>query len=156
MFRLESFLRTNANLLSRKYYWIAKITLNFEDNYLTILMKVHFKGTRGSIPTAPTAKTIREKVVATLLAARGKDLRSETQIRDFVTPMGETHLASILKPDRMNILSLMVVQESVHLEKKLLRTEIRVRHFISFFLISTMIMCRESLFSHPRSFRETR
>mgnify|MGYP002057843026 CR=1 FL=1 len=47
-------------------------------------MKVHFKGTRGSIPTAPTAKTIREKVVATLLAARGKDLRSETQIREFV------------------------------------------------------------------------
>ena len=68
----------------RKYYWIAKITLNFEYNYRIILMKVHFKGTRGSIPTAPTAKTIREKVVATLLAARGKDLRSETQIREFV------------------------------------------------------------------------
>ena len=68
----------------RKYYWIAKITLNFEYNYRLILMKVHFKGTRGSIPTAPTAKTIREKVVATLLAARGKDLRSETQIREFV------------------------------------------------------------------------
>ena len=47
-------------------------------------MKVHFLGTRGSIPTAPSYKVIREKVVATLLAARGKDLRSETQIRDFV------------------------------------------------------------------------
>ena len=47
-------------------------------------MKVHFKGTRGSIPTAPTSDVIREKVVATLLAARGKDLRSESQIREFV------------------------------------------------------------------------
>ena len=47
-------------------------------------MKVHFKGTRGSIPTAPTFRDVREKVVATLLAARGKDLRSETQIREFV------------------------------------------------------------------------
>jgi phosphoribosyl 1,2-cyclic phosphodiesterase len=47
-------------------------------------MKVHFLGTRGSIPTAPSSTVIREKVVATLLAARGKDLRSETQIREFV------------------------------------------------------------------------
>ena len=47
-------------------------------------MKVHFKGTRGSIPTAPSSDVIREKVVATLLAARGKDLRSESQIREFV------------------------------------------------------------------------
>lgn len=47
-------------------------------------MKVHFKGTRGSIPTAPDASDIREKVVAALLAARGKDLRSESQIREFV------------------------------------------------------------------------
>ena len=47
-------------------------------------MKVHFKGTRGSIPIAPTATDIQEKVVASLLAARGKDLRSERQIREFV------------------------------------------------------------------------
>ena len=47
-------------------------------------MKVHFKGTRGSIPTAPDALDIREKVVAALLAARGKNLRSESQIREFV------------------------------------------------------------------------
>ena len=47
-------------------------------------MKVHFKGTRGSIPIAPSSTVIREKVVATLLAARGKDLRSESQIREFV------------------------------------------------------------------------
>ena len=38
-------------------------------------MKVHFKGTRGSIPTAYTANEINEKIIAALLAARGKDLR---------------------------------------------------------------------------------
>lgn len=47
-------------------------------------MKVHFKGTRGSVPVAPTALEIQEKVVASLLAARGKNLRSESQIREFV------------------------------------------------------------------------
>ena len=47
-------------------------------------MKVHFKGTRGSLPTAPTASETREKVVSALMAARGKDLRSESQIREFV------------------------------------------------------------------------
>ena len=47
-------------------------------------MKVHFKGTRGSIPTAPTAQEIEEKIVASLMAARGKELRSERQIREFV------------------------------------------------------------------------
>ena len=48
-------------------------------------MKVHFKGTRGSLPTAPTAQEIEEKIVASLMAARGRDLRSERQIREFVT-----------------------------------------------------------------------
>jgi phosphoribosyl 1,2-cyclic phosphodiesterase len=48
-------------------------------------MFVHFKGTRGSIPTAPTAQEIEEKVVASLMAARGKELRSERQIREFVS-----------------------------------------------------------------------
>ncbi len=47
-------------------------------------MKVHFKGTRGSIPTAPNAADIRQKVINALLKARGKDLRSEGQIRTFV------------------------------------------------------------------------
>ena len=47
-------------------------------------MKVNFKGTRGSIPIAPSATEVQEKVVASLLAARGQDLRSERQIRDFV------------------------------------------------------------------------
>ena len=48
-------------------------------------MKVHFRGTRGSLPTAPTAQEIEEKIVASLMAARGKELRSERQIREFVT-----------------------------------------------------------------------
>ena len=48
-------------------------------------MHIHFKGTRGSIPTAPNASDVSEKVVsARLLGARGKDLRSESQIREFV------------------------------------------------------------------------
>ena len=47
-------------------------------------MKVHFKGTRGSIPTAYSANDIKDKVVDALLAARGKELRSERQIREFV------------------------------------------------------------------------
>ena len=51
---------------------------------LPIHMKVHFKGTRGSVPIAPSSQEISEKVVECLLAARGKELRSEGQIRDFV------------------------------------------------------------------------
>lgn len=47
-------------------------------------MKVHFKGTRGSIPIALSSQAITEKVVECLLASRGKDLRSEGQIRTFV------------------------------------------------------------------------
>lgn len=47
-------------------------------------MKIHFKGTRGSLPTAPTASEVEEKVVAALMSARGKELRSEKQIREFI------------------------------------------------------------------------
>ena len=47
-------------------------------------MKVHFKGTRGSIPTAYSSTEINNKIVGALLAARGKDLRSEGQIKEFV------------------------------------------------------------------------
>ena len=57
-------------------------------------MKVYFKGTRGSIPTAPDALDIREKVVAALLAARGKNLRSESQIREFVEGVLPFHFGS--------------------------------------------------------------
>ena len=51
---------------------------------IPIHMKVHFKGTRGSLPIAPSSQVISEKVVECLLAARGKDLKSEGQIREFV------------------------------------------------------------------------
>ena len=65
--------------------WFAKTHPKTKDKKdLSLVMKVHFKGTRGSIPTSPTALEIREKVVAALLAARGKNLRSEGQIREFV------------------------------------------------------------------------
>ena len=47
-------------------------------------MKVHFKGTRGSLPISLTAGEVEDKVISALLAARGKDLRSEGQIREFV------------------------------------------------------------------------
>ena len=48
-------------------------------------MKVHFKGTRGSIPTAPTAQEIEEKIINALMVARGNELRSERQVREFVS-----------------------------------------------------------------------
>lgn len=47
-------------------------------------MIVNFRGTRGSIPVALTASDVREKVTSALLASRGKELRSEGQIREFV------------------------------------------------------------------------
>ena len=47
-------------------------------------MKVHFKGTRGSLPVSLTATEVKDKVISALLDARGKDLRSEGQIREFV------------------------------------------------------------------------
>jgi len=49
-----------------------------------IVMKVHFKGTRGSLPVSLTATEVKDKVISALLDARGKDLRSEGQIREFV------------------------------------------------------------------------
>ena len=57
-------------------------------------MEVHFKGTRGSIPTAPNAIDVTEKIVSALLAARGKDLRSESQIREFVGKTLPFHIGS--------------------------------------------------------------
>ena len=57
-------------------------------------MNIHFKGTRGSIPTAPNASEVSEKVVSALLGARGKDLRSESQIREFVTKVLPFHQGS--------------------------------------------------------------
>ena len=57
-------------------------------------MNVHFRGTRGSIPTAQSGTDITEKVVSALLAARGKDLRSEGQIREFVIEHLPFHIGS--------------------------------------------------------------
>ncbi len=47
-------------------------------------MYVRFWGTRGSIPTSLDAGAVREKIVNALMEARGKHLRSESQIREFV------------------------------------------------------------------------
>ena len=47
-------------------------------------MYVRFWGTRGSIPTSLDARAVREKIVNALMEARGKHLRSESQIREFV------------------------------------------------------------------------
>ena len=58
--------------------------LNKEKSSPSSSMKVHFKGTRGSIPTSYSADEISKKIVDALLIARGKDLRSEGQIIDFV------------------------------------------------------------------------
>ena len=47
-------------------------------------MIVHFKGTRGSLPIAHTSQDSTEKIVGALLEARGHNLRSESQVREFV------------------------------------------------------------------------
>ena len=49
---------------------------------------------RINILTAPNALEIREKVISTLLEARGKDLRSESQIREFVEKVLPFHMGS--------------------------------------------------------------
>ena len=46
-------------------------------------MQVRFWGTRGSIPAAMTAKTVREKIVAALVAAKGKDLDTPEKAASF-------------------------------------------------------------------------
>ena len=83
-------------------------------------MKVHFRGTRGSIPTAQTAHDITDKVVSALLAARGKDLRSEGQIREFVGQHLPFHTGSgyggntpcvKFQQEQMSFLYLMPAQE---------------------------------------------
>ena len=65
-----------------------------EKKDFSFIMNVHFKGTRGSIPTASNASEVKEKVVSALLAARGKDLRSESQIREFVAKFLPFHQGS--------------------------------------------------------------
>ena len=55
-------------------------------------MYVNFWGTRGSIPSPLTAEAVREKVVQALMEARGKQLRSEAQIRKFIEESLPFHL----------------------------------------------------------------
>lgn len=46
-------------------------------------MKVRFWGTRGSLPVAATAATIRDKIAAALLAANGRSFADAGEARDF-------------------------------------------------------------------------
>ena len=47
-------------------------------------MLVRFWGTRGSLPVAPTADTIRGKIARALVAAEGKRFSDETEARTFI------------------------------------------------------------------------
>lgn len=47
-------------------------------------MQVRFWGTRGSLPVAPTAATVREKVAAALVAANGRKFEDQDAARAFV------------------------------------------------------------------------
>jgi phosphoribosyl 1,2-cyclic phosphodiesterase len=47
-------------------------------------MLVRFWGTRGSLPVAPTAETIRRKIVNALISADGRRFDSEADARNFV------------------------------------------------------------------------
>jgi len=47
-------------------------------------MLVRFWGTRGSLPVAPTAGTIRQKIVAALLSAKGRTFTNASEAGDFV------------------------------------------------------------------------
>lgn len=47
-------------------------------------MKVHFWGTRGSLPAARSPQLIETKLVKALRAARGRDLDSDEKILDFI------------------------------------------------------------------------
>lgn len=67
----------------KKHIVFFEMIVFLETEYPTI-MYVCFWGTRGSIPAPLTAETVREKVVQALMEGRGKELRSEAQIRKFV------------------------------------------------------------------------
>ena len=56
-------------------------------------MQVRFWGTRGSIPAAMTARTVREKLVATLIAASGREFGTADKAAAFVDtlPFAVTH-----------------------------------------------------------------
>jgi len=47
-------------------------------------MKVRFWGTRGSIPVSLTASDIRKKLIATLVRADGRELKTKEKIENFI------------------------------------------------------------------------
>lgn len=47
-------------------------------------MQVRFWGTRGSLPVAPQAATVRDKIAAALVAAKGRSFADERAARDFL------------------------------------------------------------------------
>ena len=51
-------------------------------------MLVRFWGTRGSLPVAPTADTIRQKVVRAVMAANGKRFVDAAEAEIFVSELG--------------------------------------------------------------------
>jgi phosphoribosyl 1,2-cyclic phosphodiesterase len=48
------------------------------------MMRVHFWGTRGSLPVALTASGVRDKLLATLRAARGRPLATEADLKQLL------------------------------------------------------------------------
>src|SRR5690242_13958936 len=58
------------------------------------MMVVRFWGTRGSLPVAPRARAIEDKVVTALMRASGRSFASEDDARTFVNQelsFGEGH-----------------------------------------------------------------
>ena len=51
------------------------------------MMRVHFWGTRGSLPVALTADGVREKLQAALLAARGRPLDTEADVQRVIASL---------------------------------------------------------------------
>jgi phosphoribosyl 1,2-cyclic phosphodiesterase len=51
-------------------------------------MRVHFWGTRGSLPVALTAPQVRAKLVAALTLAAGRALQTPEQVKAFVDALG--------------------------------------------------------------------
>ena len=51
-------------------------------------MKIKFWGTRGSIPVSGTATNIREKLVAALSGAIGRQLTTDADINDYLNTLG--------------------------------------------------------------------
>lgn len=72
--------RNNRNRLQIIYIYIS----NRSTPELESTMKLHFWGTRGSLPVSIKAFDVRKKVYLALEAARGKDLKTKEAINKFV------------------------------------------------------------------------